>query len=785
LGTGSLTVASDWTLGAQRVQGAAGSNQTWRAQDGAGFRQMTITGAAAPVTVAADTALGARLALEGQSIEVGTTLQALSGRITLAARGTADGDDVNIVAGGRLDARGAVKDFNGTPALAGGGMVTLTADGDAGKVNLAAGASVDVSAAAGGNAGTVQVNASELTLGGDLLGASGTAQRSGSAHIELKQLDNFSALNSKLNAGGFAETRSLRVRTGNIDVRAADGASPRDVVAARDVTLAADEGTINVAGTVGSGSTGRAATIGLYAGQGVTLSAGSVINASGSTSNGNGGNVHVATQSGFLNFDAGAVIDVRKGANAQTGSVTLTVPRDASNALGANVLQGTVLSQRLAGDTAATVAVVGQRVYSVGAADSETTVTPANITTYAADHLAFMNTTNAAAVVGGLRGDGGGAASAVLRGATELRTDGDLALNSPWNLTTASWMQGSQPGTLSLRAAGNLTVRSAVGSADDLIQSGSTWNLRMVAGADLAAANPLGTLSLNQVAEDKGDLLLSGASAKLRTGTGRIDLAAARDFAIDDVRGVVYTAGRIGATDTETTGGNNRWGVGGGDITVRAGRDVLGPESPEGDLWITDWLRRPRLNYDASDLLRPANWWAYRPNFQQGLGTLGGGHIDVAAARDVNNLAVMLPTTGRTYLDGGVRQVDVQGGGDLRLSAGNNIVGGAYLIGRGDGRIEAAGDVGSGRAVQLYLMGASSGNVPARASFDVDAGRALRVQSIANPTILSQSTLPAGTVGPSRGNSGLYVMSFFTYSDNSLAKLQAKGGDLSLDAVVA
>jgi filamentous hemagglutinin family protein len=794
-GNGGLSVAADWTLQAQRLRGAAGADQSWRARDPAdgSFKTLRVDAADAPGALAADTALGARLTLEGQRVEVNTLVQALSGRVSVSARGTGVDDNVTLGTNGRLIARGAVKDFNGTKAIADAGVVSLTASIESGKVTLAEGSVVDVSAAdGGGNAGSLRVSAAALDPVGALLGRAAAAARSGSAELDIGQLasaDDFSSLNRTLNQGGFAEARSLRLRDG--DIRVASG----DTVTARDVTLSTDAGQVFVSGTVGSGSRGRAATIGLYGGAGVTLAAGSLINAAGTTDEADGGLVRVAARSGALNFDAGATIDLRKGKRGETGSVTLTMARDDSNALAAHRLEGTVLSRRSPDDLTAAVVVEGQRSYAVAttvtAAQIEgqrsyavaTTVTAAQMADLAADHQAFIDNTPSASVVGALKGDAGSTAGAVLRGATEVTAVGDLAVGEAWGLTSDAWFAGGRPGTLTLRATGNLTVSNSIGSLDNNIVAGDTWSLRAVAGADLQAADLSQTLALDRVAAGKGDLLLSGASAKLRTGTGRIDLAAARDFTIDNVRGVVYTSGRIGAADTEA-GGNNRWGVGGGDITVRAGRDVSGPVSATGDLWITDWFRRPRISQANFAALQPTDWWAYRANFQQGVGTLGGGNIDVTAARDVMSLSAMLPTTGRTYRDSaGARQVDVQGGGDLRVAAGRNLDGGAYMLGRGEGRIDAAGDVGRTRAVQLFMMGASSGDVEARANLDVTAGGALRVQSINNPTIVPQFAVPAAT-GPSFGTSGL-LSSFFTYSDNAMAALRADGGDLSLDSAMA
>ena len=149
------------------------------------------------------------------------------------------------------------------------------------------------------------------------------------------------------------------------------------------------------------------------------------------------------------------------------------------------------------------------------------------------------------------------------------------------------------PGTLTLRAAGGLRLQQTVGAANTpnlpattgnavannninlanhAIVAGDTWHIRLTAGADLTSADTLATAGTPAAAAE-GHLVLANALAGVRTGTGRIDLAAARDVRIDNVRAVVYTGGRIGAADTEA-GGNNRWAIDGGDITVQISRQA-------------------------------------------------------------------------------------------------------------------------------------------------------------------------------------------------------------------
>ena len=183
--------------------------------------------------------------------------------------------------------------------------------------------------------------------------------------------------------------------------------------------------------------------------------------------------------------------------------------------------------------------------------------------------------------------------------------------------------------------------------------------------------------------------------------------------------------------------------------------------------------------------LQATDWWSMRPRLQQAVGTLGGGNVDLAAGGDISNLAVVLPTSGRTYRDvNGVRQVDVQGGGDLNVRTGGNVEGSSFLVGRGLGRVEAAGDIGAVRGTQLYVMGASSGVVREGARIDLVAGGSITLQSVSNPTAMSVTQVETDfdaefpVTDPSFGNAGNFS-TFFTYSANSAAGVFAKSGSLA------
>lgn len=805
-GAGALHVAGALTLDSPRVQALGGSVQTISAVDTSVadvpvYSSLTLatSSAAAPAAAVAAVELGGRLTLEGSRVSVSSTVEARSGAITIAARGPGSDDTVTIASGAVLDASGQAKNFNGKKITADGGTVSLSAA--AGGIKVEAGSKIDVSAATeGGGAGRLVVQGPSMTLAGELAGRAGIAARSGSAEFDLGSLTDFSAFNTALNSGGFAEERQIRLRTGDISVAAADQ------VAARRVTLVADDGQITVAGTVGTGAPSGGARVDLYAKRDITLASGSVIAAQGSQAGARGGEVRIASSEGALAFDSGATIDVRAGDAGPAGSVTFGVSRDDTNAMASTRLEGTVKRWSAAGlaahtagspgDAPASVDVEATRSYTLAGS-----ILATDIDAMAADHLAFVSAVNAAAATSALKDETGSLAGARVLGATEVRSTGDLTVDNAWNLTSEQWLAGGNPGTLTLRAAGNLLVTQSLGSPDNNLLAGDSWSLRLVAGADLLAANPLATLSRQALAVDSGSLTLSGADAKLRTGTGRIDLAAANHVRIDHVEATIYTAGRVGAADTanvpategtEDTPGTpainyDRWAVDGGGISIRAGGEISGAGGEEGDLWINEWLRRPRQSNNAFAELQPTDWWSYRPRFQQGVGTLAGGDIDITAGGSVSNLAAMLPTSGRTYKDAAeVRQVDVQGGGNLSVRAGADVVGSSFLVARGEGRVEAAGDIGNGKRTQLYLMGVSSGNVPEGASIDLSAGGSVALQTVSNPTsmfITSKDTSDPAR-GPSFGTQGSFS-TFFTYSENSRAGVYAKSGDLSYASVLA
>jgi filamentous hemagglutinin len=801
-GSGTLTTASSLEASAARIGSVGGANQVWSAQDGSGpgapQYAVNLSTVATLAPLADSTAIGSRLQITGSSITDSANIVMHGGGVTLQAQGPATTDGVVLASGAIIDASGATKNFQGTFATADAGQVTLASA--QGMVQIASGSTVDVSAAtAGGNAGSLTLSGASLQVAGTLKGGS-AAGTAGNISVDVQTLSDFSGLNATLAQAGFAGDYAVRVRNGNLTVAAGD------VVKAATVDLESDagdqSGTVTIAGRLSASSSGGGGTIEVD-GRDVNVTAGALIDARASASvvagvtsvstYSNGGSVVLDAAGGALGFASGATIDVTGGAQGSAGSVLLRAPRRADSLQAS--LGGTVLSTS-AGGARAQVIVEGNRVY--GPKDTGTSIDRTKMDGYAADNLAWMGAVDANALSAGILGDGGAAQGNVqVRPAVEVRAAGDLAIVQDWNLTGSGWRFPSsggtlQAGTLLVRAAGNLALSSAsIGNPDSGLQAGATWNIGLVGGSDLTAANGFRTQSTAQLTTQAagghagaGDLTLDSQSAEasVRTGTGAIHLAAGRDFVIatsagstdvngDPLIGVVMTTGAAAITDKAAGAPSQaRFAQAGGDITISAQRDASG----SGNEWMTEWYRSPS---QGSDSFSDGVWWSYRANFHDGVATMGGGNISISAGRDVDDLSAYAPTSAIQTGSGATAALATYGGGNVAVRAANDIVGGQYLVSLGSGSIVAGGDVGGqGQASQVFMMGLSGNPALSGATVAVKAGNAISLNTIDNPSSLA-SPLTFGT-GPSFGN-GL-PLPVLSGSADSAVSLAAGGGDIRI-----
>lgn len=310
--------------------------------------------------------------------------------------------------------------------------------------------------------------------------------------------------------------------------------------------------------------------------------------------------------------------------------------------------------------------------------------------------------------------------------------------------------------------------------------SGPSWSYRLVSGADLTGAD---VMAVNN--KKTGDFTLSAGKEvttttpakttytmqQISTGTGFVDIAAGGSFNLNSKYSVIYTFGqpKVDVPVTGANASNKYFGADGGDISILAKGDVNGAAT---DQLVTDWQWREGLpNVDGTIKTQPA-WWINLQSFRQNIGALGGGNVRVTAGGNINTLSAVTPTTGYVDMVDPAHPAVVLGGGNLSVNAGGNINSGVFYVGNGQGSVRAGGSLGTNRkdkdGKNLYtVLALGQGN------FDVRAGGDLNLQTVLNPTMISQGT--SQFPGATNVNSRSY---FFTYGDSSGVSLSSLSGDV-------
>ncbi len=246
-GSGSLNSQGALTLSAPVVTGATGANYAFNASGA-----LSVGPPVSPGTVAVTGGLGATLSLTGSGVAIASKVFAPSGVITVQATT----GDVELQAGGTLDASGQVVVFNNVNGYTSGGQVNLTSAN--GQVALDAGSKVNVSAQpGGGNAGSVVVTTTKGTFTAADQTLQGTAGAGGTGGAFSATLDGttgqtlmLSGLTTPLTDGGF-QSIQLDVLNGSVDVDGAVGptlASGQPGLTSFSVTT--EQGAITVDNTI-------------------------------------------------------------------------------------------------------------------------------------------------------------------------------------------------------------------------------------------------------------------------------------------------------------------------------------------------------------------------------------------------------------------------------------------------------------------------------------------------------------------------------------------------------
>jgi filamentous hemagglutinin len=793
----SVTAATITTgAGASAMIGAAGS--------------VALLAPSSPETPAAP-ALGGSLTIAGSSIDLATVIDMPSGDLTLAASGGSSGTgDINVDAGGSIDVAGVSEQYNATTTVATpGGSVDLSATGN---IALASGSTINVSAGTGAMGGSVSISAPNGTVvtSGALTGT-GAAQ-GGSFSIDAQSFGSgFGALVAAVNAGGFTEDQSYWLQGSTApgadnNLTLASG----DVLKASTVLLEADQGSIDIEGTIdasgnasGSASDGSGGSVTLSASNDITVASNGVIDAAATAAGENGGTVELDLGSG----NPAAAIQLSQGSNINVsggGGSTVAAGADANVVLpgsGGTVLlrvpYGSVANVSTAPGTitgsSSTMLEAYDQVSASGETDSygNIDITGTEFSNWQQDAQNIM--TSDVPIVAAL--DASSGLNVTLEPGIEIDAVGtagnpaNITLDTPWDLSQWRFTGvggTSVAGVLTLRATGGITFDDSLSdgftnpTSGTLLTAGSgSWSYRIVAGADLNAANPLAiiTNASQPAAAVTVGSPLSGAAA-VRTGTGFIDVAASGDFVLSNPESVLYTAGEADSVDgspaAPTCGtGSCRgiavlpaYAVDGGNIDINVAGNVEGALGT--DQFVNDWLWRQGgpgggglpNNYEA-----PVAWSVDFSEFDQGVGALGGGNITVHAGEDIDDFSASIATIG---VSTGSGSVDVKGGGTLSVSAGGSILGGSYYVGAGGMTLTAGNSIGPDTANDMAspLIGLGE------ASVSVTALGNVQIADIVNPTLLSSGASQAGATETNY---------YSTYGAASSATLTSVGGDVILD----
>ena len=753
-GLSTLVSAADLRIDTPHVAAGSGANTTIDATG----KSVELVGSGASETPAREW-LGGRFNVTADSIRNATRIDMPSGVVTL----TALNGDVDLAPQSLIDVSGRTLTLGTASVSSPGGTVELATR--TGNVHLADGAGLKLQGDVGGTlkidvpqgafdwSGAIE--AQGLREGGKFAMDIGSTASAG----------NLGGLSNRIKAAGFSDSVNLSARTGDWTLAAGES------LEARMVGLSAESGNVLIAGSLRA--QGEGANVQVNAGQSLQLAGTARIEANGT-----------AHQSGRVVLDAvthnpdnvqgirvapGASINVASVDGGPGGRVEFVAAR-----VGKDVAVKGDIGTAVTGSFKTTVEAV--KTYQANG-----TLTNEQVDAYKTETETWM--ANADSIEKRLNLSQG------LRPGISVRSSGDLATSaSGWNLV--DWRYGGRAGVLSLSAAGNLTINGKLtdgvkdetvelgdggGSVNyvDRLQTGESWSYRLNAGQDFRVA----------------------ADSTVRTGTGFIDVKAGNDILLTNSGSSIYTAGRA---DTHQRYGSfndlyaayvfqAEYPLEGGNINLQAGRDIVGALTPQ---FLDGWYSRQGNWTSAGDhenekptamgisvggpVLRRGE---VKPTFNQNIGALGGGTVNVSAGRNVADLSVVIPNTlkqvgikARPELPTDANYLTneyVEGGaGKLAVTAGNDILGGLYFTGLGDTRLNARGSIAPSTVTKLgAIVGLANGRA------ELQAGQNIELAAAINPSVIDGST--------SKSNRAPSL--FFTYSENSQLNLQALAGNIRLD----
>ncbi|MGK0490604.1 filamentous haemagglutinin family protein [Sphingomonas echinoides] len=326
-------------------------------------------------------------------------------------------------------------------------------------------------------------------------------------------------------------------------------------------------------------------------------------------------------------------------------------------------------------------------------------------------------------------------------------------------------------------------IRTGDGSIDvaasrDIDIRGGTQTYRQENGTATATANYVngaaGSADFSAAAIYTAGVRVAQAAVSARIiGGGIVTLTPDSPYFTPSAEQVTFIPSPKALTDTSPVLAD-----GGGDISLDAGRDVLGSR----DVWSERYLGRGVSYTGASSgtstsitgtVGQPSQLWRVGSitsagveigiaprDFTSGVGALAGGDVSIRAGRDVSNLTVALDTSISTASTATGPAMLSFGNGNLSLAAGRDILGGRFDIASGAASIAAGRDI-AGIGTEPYNPPFNQTEPPqfarirlADAVVNVSAGGAVTLASVSALGVDAsqpQSVNSAGFFSPAAG----------------------------------
>jgi filamentous hemagglutinin len=413
-------------------------------------------------------------------------------------------------------------------------------------------------------------------------------------------------------------------------------------------------------------------------------------------------------------------------------------------------------------------------------------------------------------------------------------SDGFTATGSPYSAPRLFQYVLMEQNLLLPANAQSYTYRMTAGADFAAADYHQVQSLAELDAAGLGGSLKLGKNNGDNSSNSNGTSNQPGSSARtelalrnrfqvIRTGSGDIDISAGRDVQLLNHFATIYTAGtRVvdatmgGAFDLPNTvvigtlgdlgssqqifGHLPQYSMAGGDVNIYAQRDIAHyTQNTLGELIAdsqrqmpTNWLNRRgyidpltgEFGVSGKGEVASTTWWVDYTNFFQGVGTLGGGDVNMTAGRDVSNVDAVAVTNARMAKGDPDSAAFVElGGGDVTVRAGRDIDGGVYYVERGNGTLIAGDSIhtNSTRSPSLVNLESPSVILPSetwlpttlflgKGSFDVSARGDILLGPVANPFLMPQGI----------NNSYWYKTYFSTYSPESAVNVTSLGGSVTL-----